>query len=225
MTLSSSIRVMTVDDHNILRNGLRFVLLTFDDIELVGEARNGEEAVQLCSEVQPDVVLMDVRMPGMDGVATTRAIKQAYPQVQIVILSGYYSPDLVVQAIQAGAVGYLLKDASMGVLAGAIRAAVAGQTTLAAEVTQALIQASARTTPQLKRELTGRQHDILALLVAGLGNQEIAERLGLSPYTIRNHISEILTKLDVTTRAEAVALVVQSGIVLGTPQQRSSEPT
>jgi two-component system, NarL family, response regulator LiaR len=215
MTQSPTIRVMTVDDHNIVRGGLRFVLLAFDDIELVGEAQSGQEAVRMCAELRPNVVLMDMRMAGMDGVATTRAIKQSCPQVQIVILSGYYSADLVVQAMQAGAVGYLLKDASMHVLAGAIRAARDGQTTLAAEVSQALVEASARATPMAKRELTERQRDILVLLVAGLSNTEIAERLALSPYTIRNYISDILIKLGVSSRAEAVALAVQAGILIG----------
>jgi len=213
MTPSPTIRVMTVDDHNILRGGLRFLLLAFDDIELIGEAYSGEEAVQMCAEVRPDVVLMDLRMPGMDGIATTRALKATCPQVQVVILSGYYTSELVWQAMRAGAVGYLLKDASIHVLTGAIRAAREGQTTLAAEVTQALLKSGAQP-PLPRRDLTERQRDILALLVADLSNTEIAERLALSPYTIRNQISEILTRLGVTSRAAAVALAVQAGMVI-----------
>jgi NarL family two-component system response regulator LiaR len=204
---------MTVDDHNILRGGLRFLLLAFDDIELVGEAHSGEEAVQMCAEVRPDVVLMDLRMPGMDGIATTRVLKAARPQVQVVILSGYYTSELVWQAMRAGAIGYLLKDASIHVLTGAIRAAREGQTTLAAEVTQALLKSSAQP-PMARRDLTERQRDILALLVADLSNTEIAQRLALSPYTIRNQISEILLRLGVSSRAAAVALAVQAGIVV-----------
>jgi NarL family two-component system response regulator LiaR len=204
---------MTVDDHNILRGGLRFLLLAFDDIELVGEAHSGEEAVQMCAEVRPDVVLMDLRMPGMDGIATTRVLKAARPQVQVVILSGYYTSELVWQAMRAGAIGYLLKDASIHVLTGAIRAAREGQTTLAAEVTQALLKSSPQP-PMARRDLTERQRDILALLVADLSNTEIAERLALSPYTIRNQISEILLRLGVSSRAAAVAQAVQAGIVV-----------
>jgi two-component system, NarL family, response regulator LiaR len=215
MTPASTIRVMMVDDHNMLRGGLRIALLAFADIELVGEAQSGEEAVRMCGELQPEVVLMDLRMPGMNGVATTRAIREACPQVQIVILSGYYTPELIWQAMQAGAVGYLLKDASTHVLAGAIRAAREGQTTLSAEIRAALLQGGAGT-PLTRRELTERQRDILALMVAGLSNTDIAERLQLSRYTIRNHVAEILAKLGASTRTEAVALAVQAGIVLGT---------
>ena len=123
-----AIRVMIVDDHEIMRTGIRFVLLAFEDLELVGEARRGEEAVRLCQEVNPDVILLDMKMPGMDGVQTTAAIKAACPNVQLLILTSFHDPDLVRRSMRAGAVGYLLKDASKEDLALAIRAAKAGRT-------------------------------------------------------------------------------------------------
>lgn len=212
MGLPHPIRVMTVDDHDILRGGIKFLLMAFDDIELVGEARSGEEAVERCAELRPDVILMDVQMPGMDGVAATRAIKQAFPRAQILILTSFHAPDLVRQAMQAGAIGYLLKAASMDDLAGAIRAAAAGRPTLAVEAMQALLQATA-TTPPPAFDLTERQVEIVRLLAAGLSNNEIAARLALSPYTVRNHVSEILVKLGASSRAEAAVLAVRDGII------------
>jgi two-component system, NarL family, response regulator LiaR len=223
MTTAHPIRVLTVDDHEILRGGITFLLLAFDDIELVGEARSGEEALQLCAQVQPDVVLMDVQMPGMDGVATTRAIKQAFPQVQILILTSFHTPDLVRQAMQAGAIGYLLKATSMGELAGAIHAAAAGRPTLADEATQALIQGAAPAVPAPGHDLTERQLEILRLMVTGLSNNEIAGRLALSPYTVRNHVSEILAKLGAASRAEAAVLALQAGIVPSARMRNEAE--
>lgn len=207
------IRVITVDDHQILRGGLRFLLLAYEDIELVGEARSGPEAVRLCDQLHPDVVLMDMRMPDMDGAATTQAIKAQHPDIQVLILSSFSDQDSVRRAMQAGAVGYLLKDLSMDALADGIRAARAGKPSLAAEAAHALVEAA--TTPGLKpgMDLTVRQLEILTLMVEGLTNNEIAERLILSPYTVRNHVSEILSKLGTGTRTEAAALAVRLGLV------------
>ena len=207
------IRVMTVDDHAILRGGLKFLLLAFEDIELVGEARSGREAVRLCRQLQPDVVLMDMMMPEMDGVATTQAIKERCPGIQILVLSSFSDPALVQRVIQAGAIGYLLKDVPIDELADGIRAAAAGKTVLAPEAAQALVRAAGPQAPQPGYDLTERQLEILALLVDGLTNNEIAERLVLSPYTVRNHISEILSKLGTSTRTEAAALAVRLGLV------------
>jgi NarL family two-component system response regulator LiaR len=206
------VRVMIVDDHAILRGGLRFLLLAFEDIELVGEACNGPEAVRLCDQVHPDVVLMDMMMPDMDGAATTRAIKEQYPDIQVLVLSSFSDQDSVQRAMQAGAIGYLLKDVSIDELADGIRAAYAGRPALAAEAARALVQAAGPPAPEPGRDLTVRQLEVLALMVKGLTNNEIAERLILSPYTVRNHVSEILSKLGVSTRTEAVALAVRRGL-------------
>jgi NarL family two-component system response regulator LiaR len=207
------IRVITVDDHQILRGGLRFLLLAFEDIELVGEARSGPGAVRLCDQVHPDVVLMDMRMPDMDGATTTQAIKKQHPNIQVLILSSFSDSDSVRRAMQAGAVGYLLKDVSMDALADGIRAAHAGKPVLAAEAARALVEAATSPALQPGMDLTVRQVEILTLMVEGLTNNEIAERLILSPYTVRNHVSEILSKLGTGTRTEAAALAVRLGLV------------
>ena len=213
MSSPEPIRVMTVDDHQILRGGLRFLLLAFDDIELVGEARSGPEAIALCDQVQPEVVLMDMLMPNMDGAATTQAIKEQHPEIQVLVLSSFSDADSVRRAMQAGATGYLLKDASMDELADGIRAAHAGRPALAAEAAQALVAAGTTSSPEPGSDLTVRQLEILTLMVEGLTNNEIADRLYLSPYTVRNHVSEILSKLGTSTRTEAAALAVRLGLV------------
>ncbi len=206
------IRVMTVDDHEILRGGIRFLLLAFDDIEVVGEAQSGEEALQMCSQVQPDVVLMDMMMPGMDGVETTRALRKQYPQVQVLALTSFHSGDLVQGVMQAGAVGYLLKGASMDELAGAIRAAHAGRPTLAPEAVQALVRAGQ---PSFKMgdDLTDREREVLALLVQGQSNAQIAERLVVSVAAAKYHVGSILSKLGASNRTEAAALALQHNLV------------
>lgn len=207
------IRVLTVDDHAILRDGLKFLLLAFEDIELVGEARSGSEALRLCSQLQPEVVLMDMMMPEMDGATATQAIKEQHPGIQVLVLSSFSDQASVQRVMQAGAIGYLLKDVPMDELADGIRAAAAGRTVLAPEAAQALVRAVGPQAPQPGHDLTERQLEILALLVEGLTNNEIAERLILSPYTVRNHISEILSKLGTSTRTEAAALAVRLGLV------------
>ena len=209
---NTPIRVITVDDHEIFRGGIEFMLLAFDDIDLVGQAHSGEEALHLCGELQPDVILMDMMMPGMDGVATTQAIKKQYPQVQIVVLTSFQEGTLVQRAMQAGAIGYLLKGVSIDELADAIRAARVGKPTLAAEATQALVHAAAPS-PQPGHDLTRRQKDVLTLIVAGLSNVEIAEQLVLSTSTVRHHVSEILSKLGAANRAEAAVLAVRHELV------------
>ena len=213
MTESESIRVMTVDDHDILRGGLKFFLLAFKDIELVGEARSGSEALRMCEQVKPDVVLMDMMMSGMDGAATTRFIKEQCPDIQVLVLSNFSDQDSVQRAMQAGAIGYLLKDASIDELADGIRSANAGKIVLADDAARALVRATSPAAVEPGYDLTERQLEILALMVEGLTNNEIAERLILSPYTVRNHVSEILSKLGASTRTEAVALAVRRGLV------------
>jgi NarL family two-component system response regulator LiaR len=204
--------VLLVDDHAVVRSGLSAFLLAFDGLELVGEAGSGEEAVRLCDRLQPDVVLMDLVMPGMDGAQATRAIREKCPAIQVIALTSFKEQELVEGAMEAGAIGYLLKNVSADELAGAIRAAHAGRPTLAPEAAQALIQA--RREPQkIGFDLTQREREVLALLVQGLNNPEIAERLVVSRSTAKFHVSSILSKLGVASRTEAVALAVKEGLL------------
>jgi len=212
MTDSKPIRVMIVDDHAVVRSGLAAFLLAFDDLELVGEAGGGEEAVRLCAQVQPDVVLMDLVMPKMDGAATTRAVRERCPQAQVIALTSFKEEELVQGALQAGAISYLLKNVSADELAGAIRAAHLGRSILAPEATQALIHAA--TQPAAPgHDLTPREREVLALLVEGLNNPNIARRLVVSQSTVKFHVSSILSKLNAASRTEAVALAVQHHLV------------
>jgi NarL family two-component system response regulator LiaR len=204
--------VIAVDDHQVVRGGIKFALLDHDDIELVGEADGGEDAVRLCVQAQPDVVLMDMMMDGMDGVETTRAIREQCPQVQVLILSSFYDEDLVPHAMQAGAIGYLLKGVSNQELVEAIRAAHAGQPVLAKEAMAALVEAAAPG-PKLGDDLSAREREVLALLAQGLSNKEIAGRLFLSVATVKYHVRLLLSKLGASSRAEAVALAWQHNIL------------
>ena len=209
---SQPIRVMLVDDHTMVRRGLATFLKAFDDLELAGEAESGKVAIQLCAEVLPDVILMDMVMPDMDGAAATRAIRQLFPQVQVIALTSFKEGDLVKHALEAGAIGYLLKDVSADELAEAIRAAHSGRATLSPEAAQALVETSnQRPAPGL--DLTEREREVLALMVEGLNNTQIAGRLTVSSSTIKSHVSNILSKLGVASRTEAVALALRSGIV------------
>jgi len=208
MAKSKRIRVMIVDDHAVVRGGIEYSLLALDDIELVGTACSGEEAVRLCGEVQPDVILMDIVMPGMDGVAATRAILERYPQVRVIGLTSFQEGRLVQDALQAGAISYLLKDVGMEQLNDAIRDAYLGRSTLAPEAAKALAQAAVDT-DQVGGELTGREREVLSLVVEGKSNAEIAENLGISLSTARFHISAILSKLGAANRAEAAAIAIK----------------
>jgi NarL family two-component system response regulator LiaR len=198
------IRVMIVDDHTMVRRGLAAMLKVKPDLTLVGEASNGQEALQVCEAVQPDVILMDLVMPRMDGTTAIRAVRRHWPGVRVIVLTSFKDKDLVQEALQAGAISYLLKNVSSDDLAQAIRAALAGQSTLAPEATQALIQA-ANQGPRPGHDLTPREREVLALMVEGLTNPEIAVRLTISASTARAHVSSVLSKLCVSNRAEAVA--------------------
>lgn len=212
MTLSPPIRVMLVDDHTMVRRGLATFLKAFDDLELVGEAADGEAAIQLCARILPDVVLMDLVMPDVDGVTVTRAIRQRFPTVQVIALTSFKDEKLVQNTLQAGAIGYLLKDVSADQLAQAIRAAHAGRATLSPEAAQVLVLAATQPL-QPGHDLTERERAVLALMVEGFNNTEIAEKLVVSPSTIKSHVSHILAKLGVASRTEAVALAVRYHIV------------
>lgn len=212
MTASQPIRVMLVDDHTMVRHGLATILKVYDDLDLAGEAAGGESAIQLCDRIRPDVILMDLVMPDMDGVTAIRTICQQFPTVQVIALTSFKEEKLVENALEAGAIGYLLKDVSVDELAQAIRAAHAGRGTLSPEAAQALVRAATKPPPP-GEDLTERERDVLALMIKGLNNTEIAEKLVVSPSTIKSHVSHILAKLDVSSRTEAVALAVQHGIL------------
>jgi NarL family two-component system response regulator LiaR len=212
MTAQTPIKVMVVDDHPIVRDGLKNMFLVFDDLELVGEAENGHEALTLCQQDLPDVILMDILMPGMDGIQTTHAILERYPQVQIIILTSYPSDDLVQDSLAAGAIGYVLKNATIDQLADAIRSAYTGQPTLAPEATMALIHAKTAP-PKPGEDLSARELEVLALIVQGLSNDEISDRLVISPATARHHVSACLQKLEVSNRTQAAALAIKNGLI------------
>ncbi len=212
MNATQSIRVLIVDDHGMVRKGLLAYLTNMPDIEVVGEARDGREAVDLCDQIRPDVVLMDLVMPELGGVAATRLIHQRWPDIGVLALTSFHEKELVQDALQAGAIGYLLKDISGEELATAIRSAHAGRPTLAPEALQALV----KPTPEenaLGKDLTRRESEVLALLVKGLSNPEIAERLSVSRATIKVQVSSILSKLGVSNRAEAVSIAIQHKLV------------
>ena len=202
---------MLVDDHAVVRSGLSAFLLAFDDLELVGEANNGAEAVELCQKIQPDVVLMDMIMPEMDGATATQVIRENNPGIQVIALTSFKEDELIHRALEAGAIGYLLKNISAQELANAIRAANAGRPTLSPEGTQLLIQPSYGAA--LGRDLTSREREVLELMAKGLNNSQIAERLIVSRSTVRFHVSNVLSKLNASSRTEAVAVAIQNNLV------------
>ena len=212
MADSKPIKVLVVDDHPVVRNGLKTMLLVFDDLELIGEAGTGEAALASCHENTPDVILMDILMPGMDGIQATRAIVEQFPQVKVVILTSFPEDELVQKSLEAGAIGYILKDASVDALADAIRSANSGKATLAPEATAALVRAK---TGPLKpgSNLTQRELAVLALIVEGMSNEEIAERLVISPATARHHVSACIQKLDAANRTQAASLAVKYDLI------------
>ena len=212
--MSEPIRVMIVDDHGMVRRGLAAYLSNETDLQLVGEARDGQEAIDTCRELQPDVILMDLVMPESGGVAATRTIRQRWPQVQIIALTSFQEKDLVQEALQAGAISYLLKNVSGEDLAAAIRSAVAGRPTLAPEAIQALVQTTP-VEPIPGHDLTPREREVLAHLVKGLNNPEIGQRLHISRATVKAHVSNILSKLGVSNRGEAIALAIEHKLVNG----------
>jgi NarL family two-component system response regulator LiaR len=187
-------------------------LLTFDDIDLLAEAHSGEEALRLCEQARPDVVLMDMMMSGMDGIESTKAIRERYPDVQVLALNSFYDRELVQRAMQAGAIGYVLEGISRERLGQAARSAHGRQPTLSAEAVEALVRAPQ--SPQgLGHDLSQRERDVLELLAEGLSNAEIAERLLFSVAAVKYHVSSILSKLGATNRTEAVALALQHDLL------------
>ena len=212
MTESLPIRVMIVDDHLLVRDGLNLLLSTFDDLEVVAMAEDGQQAVDLFPQVQPDVILMDIVMPNLDGPAATARIRASFPDVRVIALTSFMEEDLIQQAVGAGATGYLLKNVSASQLADAIRAANQGRSTYDPAAVEVLVQ-SATQPPPLGHDLTDREREVLALLVQGKTNKEIARELTLSPATVRAYVSNILSKLDARNRTEAVSLALQHNLL------------
>jgi NarL family two-component system response regulator LiaR len=206
------IRVFIVDDHEMVRTGLATFLRVVSDLELVGQAASGEDAIRLCEQVQPDVVLMDMVLPGLDGVAATRAVRERCPRTQVIALTSFPEEDLIQRALAAGATGYLLKNVGATELGTAIRAARDGKPTLAPEATLALIQRATRPAPP-GGDLSAREREVLQLMKQGLSNRAIAEQLVISLSTADFHVSNILGKLGASSRTEAVALAVKHRLV------------
>ena len=211
MSAEKKIRIMIVDDHAVVRSGLGAFLSAVPDLELVCEAENGEQAVVRAKALKPDVILMDLMMPGMDGVTATRAIKECLPVTQIIALTSFQEDELVQNAIKAGAIGYLMKNVSVRELEAAIRSASAGKMTLSPEAAQALVGATQQAAET--ETLTSREQEILKLMVEGLNNAEIAERIVVSLSTVKYHISNILMKLGVENRVAAVTMAIQRKLV------------
>ena len=213
MTNDKKIKVMIVDDHQVVRQGFMMFLKAFQDFELVGEATNGEEAIQKYKEYDPDVILMDMVMPKVTGDEAIAHIREHSPQTQIIALTSFTDDrQLVQKALKAGAIGYLFKDISIDELAQAIRTAHRGDPILAPEATRMLIQAT-RNPQKISYNLSQRELEVLALLVEGLNNPQIAKRLIISRSTVKFHVSSILGKLGVSNRAEAVAIAVENKLI------------
>jgi NarL family two-component system response regulator LiaR len=212
MSETEIIKVMIVDDHPIVRNGLEASLLADKGLELFGKAKSGVEALALCQESTPDVILMDLVMPDMDGLETTRAILDCHPQVKIIVLTSFPEEDLVQRALDAGAISYLLKNVPISTLSNAIRSAYSGESTLSPEATQALVQSRSKS-QNLGDDLSERERQVLALIVKGLSNEEIADQLVISPYTVKNHVSACISKLGANNRTQAATIAIENSII------------
>lgn len=203
---------MIVDDHAVVRSGLSAFLMAYDDLEFVGDAGGGAEAVRKCRELIPDVILMDLMMPEINGAEATRLIREEYPEIQVIALTSHKEEELVQGVLRAGAISYLLKNVSAEELAIAIRGAYAGRPTLAPEAAEVLIYAT-RHPEEEDKGLTARELDILKLMVDGLSNPDIAKKLFVSRSTVKFHVSNVLMKLGAATRTEAVSMAIREKLV------------
>lgn len=212
-----AIRILIVDDHSVVRRGLRQFLQLDPDLEVVGEARDGAEALERAQELRPDVVLMDLLMPVMDGVTATAAIRREMPDTEVLALTSVLEDEKVVDAVRAGAIGYLLKDTEDDALCRSIKAAAAGQVQLAPEAAVRLMR-DVRTTDE-PEGLTDRETDVLRLLAEGKANKEIARVLGIGERTVKSHVSSILAKLGVQSRTQAALYATRAGLVSKQPTE------
>ena len=214
--MKKSISILIVDDHEVVRNGMRSYLETLPDFTVVGEAASGEEAVTLVSELIPDIVLMDLIMPGMDGIETTRRVKQVSPRTQVVVLTSYHEDIHIFPALKAGAISYILKDMKMEKLVDVLHRAIQGEVTLHPRIASRVLQnlrGEDGEEPQLVAELTERELDVLKLIAAGLSNTQIAAKLFISENTVKGHVSNILSKLHLADRTQVAVFAWQKGIV------------
>ena len=222
--MATKLRILLADDHNVVRAGLRALIDAQEDMEVVGEAADGQEALEgiaalVAAGQPPDVALMDLLMPGMDGVTATAAITQRHPEMEVVAMTSFTQADLVHGALQAGAAGYLLKDAEADEVAAAIRAARRGEVHLDPAIAKQLTRSLVDPKPQTVNALTDREREVLALVAKGLSNQQIADTLVISERTARTHVSNILSKLGVASRTQAALLAIREGIA---PAPRAS---
>jgi len=213
-----TIRIVIADDHSVVRQGLRMFLRLDPDLEVVGEAGDGAEALRLAKQFQPDVVLMDLLMPVMDGIAATAAIRRELPETEVLALTSVLEDASVVGAVRAGAIGYLLKDTQADALCRAIKAAAAGQVQLTPRAAARLVQAVSA--PESVEELTDRETEVLQLLAQGQANKQIARSLNIAEKTVKTHVSNILSKLGVQSRTQATLYAIRSGLVSPGPSER-----
>ena len=217
--MTQPLSLLIVDDHQLVRWGIRTFLATQSDISVLGEAASGEEALQLAAELQPRVVLMDLRMPGMGGVEAIRQIHQRWPEMAVVVLTTYSEDDLMIQGLQAGACGYLLKDCSLETLVQAIRAAARGEMLVPPEVMARILARAAQAVAPTRAatrgplDLTEREREVLAGVARGERSKEIAVRLGISERTVGSYLNNVFTKLGVDSRASAVAVAMERGLL------------
>ena len=211
MTETEKIRLLLVDDHTVVRQGLKMVLSLEPDLDVVGEAGNGQEALVQVEKLSPQVVLMDLLMPVMDGVSAIRAIKQSYPEIEVVALTSVLEDRLVIDAVEAGAAGYLLKESGPAELVEAIRAAAKGEVRLHPKAQQRLVKEVR--TPEMRESLTERETEALRFVAKGHANKEIAELMGVSEVTIKTHVSSVLSKLNLSSRTQAALFALKEGLV------------
>lgn len=211
------IRVLITDDHLVVREGLHLILETADDIEVIGEAVDGAECLRLVPELNPDLILMDLQMPRMDGITAIEHLRRDFPEIAIVILTTYNEDDLMIRALQAGARGYLLKDSSRENLLDTIHAAARGETLLKPEIVARMLALQSApkpdSSPQTDSLLTDREHEVLQALARGERNKEIAYNLGITERTVKAHLQSIYQKFNVDSRAAAVAVGAQKGLI------------